>query len=383
MQLGRWRNAAAAAGAALTLLAGPAALRAQGTITGRVTQDGGRPLADARVLAIGTSLSAATNDSGKFTLKNAPVGSVQLQVLRVGFQSLKKLVTCDERRDRHADFVLPIAGRTVGRSGDYGDGSAAQSGAGQRRFHARQRDKARRGNAEPQSLDLLIAKSPGVTLLPGTELGGAPSIRIRGVSSVSLSNAPIWYVDGVRYSAGGLGTSSSLQSGTDVNFSLLNSLNPEEIEDIEIVKGPSAATLYGTNAANGVIVITTKKGPRRQHAMDFSAEGRTVDDRVPYQDMYANFGHDAAAPTRKLRCQLATMKTSSFTPASGQVCVSDSLTHYNYMLDPDRTFVHLGHGSLFGGNVSGGNDACSVLRQRRRRQRDGSDSDAGLRARAL
>lgn len=81
--------------------------------------------------------------------------------------------------------------------------------------------------------DLLIAKSPGVTLLPGTELGGAPSNRIRGISSVSLSNAPIWYVDGVRYSAGGLGTSNSLSSGTDVGFSLLNSLNPEEIEDIE------------------------------------------------------------------------------------------------------------------------------------------------------
>src|SRR5205085_11517017 len=95
--------------------------------------------------------------------------------------------------------------------------------------------------------DLLVAKSPGVVVLPGTTLGGAPTVRVRGVSSISLSNAPIWYVDGVRYSAG------SLSSGTDVNFSLLNSLNPEEIEDIEIVKGPSAATLYGTNAANGVV----------------------------------------------------------------------------------------------------------------------------------
>ena len=66
-----------------------------------------------------------------------------------------------------------------------------------------------------------IAKSPGVTLLPGTELGAAPTVRIRGISSISLSNAPIWYVDGVRYSAG------SLNSGTDANFSLLSSLNPK------------------------------------------------------------------------------------------------------------------------------------------------------------
>ena len=93
-----------------------------------------------------------------------------------------------------------------------------------------------------------------MTLLPGTELGGAPTVRIRGVSSISLTNAPIWYIDGVRYSAG------SLSSGTDVSFSMLNNINPEDIEDIEIVKGPSAATLYGTDATNGVVVITTKKG---------------------------------------------------------------------------------------------------------------------------
>src|SRR6185503_3316664 len=60
---------------------------------------------------------------------------------------------------------------------------------------------------------ILIAKSPGVTILPGTELGGAPSVRIRGVSSISLTNAPIYYVDGVRYS------SSDVSSGTDVTFS--------------------------------------------------------------------------------------------------------------------------------------------------------------------
>src|SRR6478672_11343072 len=192
----------------------------------------------------------------------------------------------------------------------------------------------------------MIGKSPGVTLLPGTELGGAPTVRIRGVSSISLSNAPIWYVDGVRYSAG------SLSSGTDVGFSLLNSLNPEEIEDIEIVKGPSAATLYGTNAANGVVVITTKKGRAGSTRWSWSAEGRTVDDRVPYQDMYANFGKDPKTGGVK-RCQIATMITAQ---NPGGDCKSDNDTNYNWLTDPANTFIHLGHGSLFGGNVSGGND---------------------------
>ena len=356
MQLGRWRILAAA-GAALTLLAGSGRLSAQGTIAGRVTQDGGRPLADARILAIGTSQSTTTNDSGKFTMKNMPTGAVQLQVLRVGFQSQKKLVNVTSGETATVDFTLAIAVAQLEEVVTTATGQQRKVELGNAISTLGNVTKRVEETPNHTMADLLIAKSPGVTLLPGTELGGAPTIRIRGVSSVSLSNAPIWYVDGVRYSAGGLGTSSSLTSGTDVNFSLLNSLNPEEIEDIEIVKGPSAATLYGTNAANGVVVITTKKGRAGSTRWTFSAEGRTVDDRVPYQDMYANFGHDASAPTRKLRCQLATMKTSAFTPTSGQVCISDSLTHYNYMTDPSRTFVHLGHGSLFGGNVSGGNDA--------------------------
>jgi TonB-dependent SusC/RagA subfamily outer membrane receptor len=198
--------------------------------------------------------------------------------------------------------------------------------------------------------DLLIAKSPGVVLLPATELGGAPTVRIRGVSSISLSNAPIWYVDGVRFAAG------TLSSGTDVSFSLLNSLNPEEIEDVEIVKGPSAATLYGTNAANGVVLITTKKGRAGRTNWNYTVEKGSVIDRVPYEAMYANWGHDPANASRRVRCQLSSMQTPKFSVAQGADCISDSLTFYNYMKDKERTFVAPGNRSLYGLQVSGGNE---------------------------
>src|SRR4051812_18266060 len=94
MNLGRWRILAAA-GAALTLLTGASRLSAQGgTITGRVTAQGtGQPLAEARVLVIGTTIAVSTSEDGKFSLKNVPAGAAQLQVLRVGFQSQKKSVT--------------------------------------------------------------------------------------------------------------------------------------------------------------------------------------------------------------------------------------------------------------------------------------------------
>src|SRR5439155_901880 len=144
--------------------------------------------------------------------------------------------------------------------------------------------------------DALIAKAPGVIVLPASTLGGAPTVRVRGVSSISLTNSPIYYVDGVRYNSG------TLASGTDTQYSLLNSLSADEIEDIEIVKGPSAATLYGTNAANGVVLITTKKGTSGATHWNWIAELGTVRDRTDYQPQYANFGH-APGSTVPLRCQ--------------------------------------------------------------------------------
>jgi len=344
MTLGRWKLFCA--GLAALFVAGGSVHAQTATLTGSVTAQGtSQPLAEARILVIGTSLSATTNEAGKYTIRNAPAGTLQIQALRVGFKSEKQTVTVPASGEATANFTLGVAVAQLDEVVTTATGQQRKVELGN--AISTLGDVGKRVEEVPTHnlSDLMIAKSPGVTLLPGTELGGAPTIRIRGVSSISLSNAPIWYVDGVRYSAG------SLNSGTDASFSLLNSLNPEEIEDIEIVKGPSAATLYGTNAANGVVVITTKKGRAGSTKWSWSAEGRTVDDRVPYQDMYANFGKDNTGIVT--RCQLATMTTSKF---AGN-CKSDSVTHYNYMKDPDRTFVHLGHGSLFGGNVSGGNDA--------------------------
>src|SRR4051794_21379031 len=85
------------------------AARAQSIITGRITSEGNAPLADARVLVIGTSQSATTGEDGKFTLRNVPAGSVELQALRVGYQSLKKSVNVTAGSTTVADFVMKQA----------------------------------------------------------------------------------------------------------------------------------------------------------------------------------------------------------------------------------------------------------------------------------
>jgi len=325
---------------------------AQGTITGRIVTENNAPLGDARVIVVGTVASSTTNEDGKYALRGVPSGTFDIQALHVGFQSQKKTVTVTAGASIIADLVMKPAvvqlqevvttatgqqrkielGNAIGTFGDVGKHVEEQPIMGVQ--------------------DLLVAKAPGVTVLPGSVVGAAPTIRVRGVSSIGLSNAPIWVVDGVRY----LVDQSDASAGL-TQISLINNLSPEEIQDIEIVRGPAAATLYGTNAANGVVIVTTKKGRAGTTRWNVSAETRTLDDRNPYQAQYANWGHSPAAPDKNIRCQLYVMQTPAFKISDGATCISDSVTSYNYLADPEQTFIKLGRGSLFGAQVSGGSDA--------------------------
>ena len=353
MRFVRWRLVASIGAALLSIAATTRSATAQGTITGRVTSaSNDAPLNGARVLVVGANASAVAGEDGKFTMRNVGVGNVEVQVLAVGFQSIKKRATVTNGGTVVLDFQLPIAviqlqdvvitATGQQRRVELGNAIATLGDVGKRVE-----------NSSVGSVgELLLAKAAGVSVLPATTLGGAPTIRVRGSSSISLSNAPIYYVDGVRYSSG------TLSSGTDTQFSLLNTLNPEEIEDIEIVKGPSAATLYGTNAANGVVLITTKKGRAGTTRTNWFAEQAAVEDRSRYQPMYANWGHSPANPAVAIRCQLSSMNTSAFTP---NLCISDSVTHYTLLRDHSEgdgpSFVHTGNKQLYGMQINGGNDA--------------------------
>jgi TonB-linked SusC/RagA family outer membrane protein len=346
MLQGRWRILTAGAATLMLLGASGRSLGAQGSVTGRVTDAANtQPLSSVQVIVVGTNIGGLTNDDGRYTLRGVPVGTSDLQVLRVGYQSQKKRLVITAGSTANADFQLQVSVVQLG--------EIVTTATGQQRRVELGNAVATLGNVTkkveeqetPSFADLLLAKTPGVVALPATTLGGAPTVRVRGLSSISLSNAPIYYVDGVRFSAGNSG------SGTDTPFSLLNSLNPEDIEDVEIVKGPSAATLYGTNAANGVILITTKRGKAGATHWNYFGEDRTLIDQSPYQPMYADWGH-APGSTTPIRCQLATMTT----PQYAGICITDSTTKYNLLRDPSRTLVKWGRGSKYGLSVNGGSD---------------------------
>ena len=344
MRLGR-RTAFAAAGVALTLLA-PSAdrLHAQGTISGRVTAAGtNEPLADAHVIVVGANAFTITGRDGRYTLRNVQAADVDVQVLRVGYEALKKRATVTTGATVTLDFQL---GRAIVQLQEVVTTATGQ----QRRVELGNAvstfgDVGKRveEGAVNSLADVLVAKAPGVIVLPAVMTGGAPTVRIRGLSSISLTNAPIYVVDGIRYESGTVSA-----NGGQTSYSLLNNLNPNEIEDIEIVKGPSAATLYGTNASNGVVVITTKRGRAGRTQWNFYGETGQVKDWNPYQTMYANWGHAPGSAT-PIRCKIATMGPTT--------CISDSLTSYNLLKDKDRTFIHDGNRHMVGAQVSGGNEA--------------------------
>src|SRR6185436_9732630 len=114
--------------------------------------------------------------------------------------------------------------------------------------------------------------------------------------SLNLSNDPIYVIDGIRMTSD-LGSQRYTTGGS--NSSRVGDINPEEIENIEVVKGPSAATLYGTDAANGVIVITTKRGRAGASRWTAYGEGGMLDDRNTYPFNYTLAGHSPGTTTNR------------------------------------------------------------------------------------
>jgi TonB-linked SusC/RagA family outer membrane protein len=333
--------------AAATLLAMPAVLRAQGTVTGQVTTvESNEPLSDARVMVVNTSLIVPTGADGHYTIRGVPTGNIEVRVLRVGYQEQKKSVAVTAGASVTVNFQMKQAVVQLQEivTTATGDQRRVEIGNSVQTLG----DVNQKVETTPITNigDLLVAKAPGVVVLPGAMAGSAPVIRIRGIGSLATANSgvtnnPIYIVDGVPLATNTLGFGF-----TGTNASLINDLDPNEIEDIEIVKGPSAATLYGTNAANGVIVITTKKGRAGSTRWTWFGEAGGVSDRNDYPTDYMSWGHDAGGKTA--RCTLVTESLGT--------CTLDSLSSFNVLMNPLTTPNHLGHHLDYGMNASGGSD---------------------------
>lgn len=238
-----------------------------GTITGVVTEVGTmRPLASASVTVQGTDLGTFTDAEGRYSLEGVPDGDVTLSVSLLGYGQFSHTVRVVPGQVTTQDVQLTERPLDL-------DGIVVTGTAGGTRRRAI-------GNVvesiDPSSVlevspvvnvDQLIGQRvPGLITMPSAgQVGTGSSLQIRGVGSMSLSTDPIVYIDGIRMD------SDPRRGGTQrggSRVSRLNDLNPNDIERIEVIKGPAAATLYGTEASNGVIQIITKRGASGEPSFD-------------------------------------------------------------------------------------------------------------------
>ncbi|MEZ4415779.1 MAG: SusC/RagA family TonB-linked outer membrane protein [Gemmatimonadota bacterium] len=243
-------------------LAWGAPLAAQNQVGGRVIDaTTNQPLSGAQVSIAETGQGGLTQANGRFLIVGVQQANVTLEITMLGYRTVRQQVstgTVDLVIQMETAAVLLDAIVVTGVAGEQQARSIGNTVATVRADEITE-------IAPPANVEsLLSGAAAGVQIgLGGGEVGNGANIRIRGASSVSLNSQPLLYVDGVRVNGnnadvgggvGGVGVDNSVPP------SRLNDFSPEDIESIEVIKGPAAATLYGTEASNGVINIITKRG---------------------------------------------------------------------------------------------------------------------------
>jgi TonB-dependent starch-binding outer membrane protein SusC len=235
--------------AALVLLCGQLAAQSTRTVKGKVTDDKGIPLAGVTVSAVGTNKKVVTDNGGNFAIEiTNKVRSLQFSYVGFALQevSVTDASTVDIKINLKAEDAslseVVVVGYGTQKRKDITASVATVKGAAV-------------ADKPVQSFDQALAgRATGVQItVPNGVLNAPPVFRIRGTNSLSLSSYPLIVVDGVpAYTGDG--------SGTNAAGNVLASINPNDIENIDIAKDAAATAIYGSRASNGVVFITTKKG---------------------------------------------------------------------------------------------------------------------------
>jgi TonB-linked SusC/RagA family outer membrane protein len=328
------------------------AMAQQGTLTGTVTDRAtGDPLENARVVVVGPNRIEVTGQEGRYNFRGVAAGTHAVRVLRLGYRPATDTVAMATGEVVSLDFALvpspvqldEIVTTATGQQSRLEIGNSVSTIAAAQ--VAEEAPITEFGN-------LLSGRASGVQVLKSSGATGTGSkIRIRGSNSVSLSNEPLYYIDGVRIDATSDGYAYDIGGQST---SRINDLNPDDIENIEIVKGPSAATLYGIQAANGVVLITTKKGVAGRARWNAFVEQGVVTDPNTYRTNYFGRSDDP-----------------DFDPATGDAsgctlllvaqgdCVQSRIDTYNPLNDDSQRPLAPGHRQQYGLNVAGGSEAAT------------------------
>ncbi|HEY0810902.1 MAG TPA: SusC/RagA family TonB-linked outer membrane protein [Longimicrobiales bacterium] len=319
----------------------------RGIITGRVVDRAtNTPLINAQIVIAGTTLGAVTNQEGRFAIPQAPAGQLELRVSLIGYKAASQQVTVASGATATVNFEMSMTAVEI-------EGVVVTATGQEQRQREIGNSVARisTANIAPapvQTLSNLIqARAAGVVIQPTSGSTGTGSrVRIRGNSSVSLDATPLVIIDGIRVSneveSTGLFTGGTSTSRWD-------DISPEQIESIEILKGPAASALYGTAAANGVVQITTKRGMGGRTDVRAYAEGASRG--VPHSAIPDN------VRARGFRTDLGTVGDCTLIERANGTCANvDSLYRYNPLVSAANTPLRTGNTSTLGGSIAGGSD---------------------------
>ena len=249
---------------ALLCLGGSARAQSPVTISGQIADSTSkRPLVGVEITVLrdadGTLAgSARAGESGRYTLVTNATGLVTVRVRLVGYTQQQRRLTLAAGQTYTANFNLVERLMQLDQVVVTGTAGVTQRRAVGNVVSTIDASKVLEIAPARSVNELIGARTPGLIVLPSTgQVGTGAQLRVRGTSSLSLSNEPIVYIDGIRMDA--TASRGPGQRG-GAGASRLNDINPQDIESIEVIKGPAASTLYGTEASNGVIQIITKRG---------------------------------------------------------------------------------------------------------------------------
>ena len=233
-------------------------------VTGTVVlQEDGLPVVGASILVKGTSIGAITDIDGKFVLNGVPDSAKTIIISFVGTETqelpIQSVLNVVLKSDIEVlDEVMVVAYGTAKKSSFTGAASSVDA-------------KKILKDAPVTSFEqALQGATTGLTVNTNSGQPGAGlSIRIRGTGSMNASNEPLYVIDGVPVVSGDIAVSGV--RGDSKSFNVMASINPSDIEHITVLKDAAAASLYGSRAANGVILITTKKGKEGKTQVNFKA----------------------------------------------------------------------------------------------------------------
>jgi len=342
------------------LLAPPGVAAQAGSITGKVTDaSGGAPLEAARVLLTATNRIETSGREGQYTFRNVAPGTYQLRVLRLGYRPDTGSVVVTGTEATTLDFAMEAAPVQLDEvvSTATGEQRKLEIGNAVSTINA-----AQVAELAPitEFANLISGRAAGVQVLKSSGTTGTGTrIRIRGSNSISLSNEPLYYLDGIRLESGSSSTTLNIGGFSDGSTenagpSRINDIVPDDIQDIEIVKGPAAATLYGIQASNGVVRITTKHGTAGPPQWNLFTELGSVSDNNTYPLNF--YGRDTTAATGADFDGFCNILAN----LNGD-CTQTSLQTYQALNNPATRPYKAGLRQSHGANVSGGGDAVTYF----------------------